>query len=78
MNATVHWVPTSSEVYAVIYARHHAELSVHGTISKTGDSDGEKRFMTEWGLHSADLPLIKIDRRGDESCYFIAAVKDES
>ena len=60
-------VYTSAEVYAVIRARHAADMTVFGTISEPdgnpwGDSD-DCRMLTEWGIKGHDVPLIGIDQR---------------
>lgn len=64
-------VATSAEVYAVIRARHQAEMVVFGTISEPdgnpwGDSD-DCRMMTEWGIKGCDMPLIGINQRWTKS-----------
>ena len=59
------WKLTSAEVYAVIFARHKNELSVHASYTDpTGDgyhfSSGRPEIMTEWGFEQATEPLLKI------------------
>jgi hypothetical protein len=54
-------IPTSAEVWAVIMARHHADLTVYASFS---DPDGSYsggefcRMETAYGLKSADFPLM--------------------
>ncbi len=62
-------IPTTPEVWAVIHARHHQELTVFGSYSAPdGDYLGnslEGRMMTDYGFDGADCPLIGIDTRWD-------------
>jgi len=74
MSAIVAWVQTTSEVYFAIRRQHSEDLRVHGTITRIDEWESETRLMTEWGLKDADYPLIKIDQRGAEVSYFIAAI----
>ena len=73
----VRWMQTSAEVYAVIYARHREQMTVHGTCTRLENSSlGDRLILTEWGLKGADAPLIKYEERGEEKevRYFIACV----
>jgi hypothetical protein len=77
----VRWLETSAEVYAVIYARHREQLTVHGTCTRTEISSlGDRLILTEWGLKSSDAPLIMYEERGEEKevRYFIACFMEES
>ena len=71
------WVETTPEVYAAIYRQHIGDLTVFGSFTDVGDYSGEPRIMTEWGFKSADHPIIKSDRRGNDSIYYIAAITDD-
>ncbi len=56
-------VPTSPEVWAVIRARHAADLEVYGTFSnpcggELGSSPDRGEMMTLYSLRGADVPLI--------------------
>jgi len=58
------WLETSAEVYAVIWAKHRSELSVHSSFTDvTGHghyvSSGKPEILTEWGFKYSDAPLIK-------------------
>lgn len=74
----VRWLKTTREVYYAIYGQHHKELAVHGTVTDTGNYNGEPHIMTEWGLPGADYPIMKYDRRGEENTYWLAVVKRET
>lgn len=75
---TVRWIPTTQAVYSAIRDAHHAAMTVHGTITDMGDYNGSDRVMTEWGLPGADFPLVKFDRRGAETSFWIAVVTGEA
>ena len=55
-------VPTSAEVWAVLKARHGAELRVYGSYSAPeGDSFGDPSIavmMTEYAFEDAKWPLL--------------------
>lgn len=54
-------VITSPEVWAVIKARHHADLQVFSTFSDpNGEYGGPEhcQMRTEYGLPGADFPLM--------------------
>jgi hypothetical protein len=74
----VRWIETSPEVYAVIRARHHEGMRVHGTITHLGETgDPQSRHLvTEWGLPGADVPLIRSQDRGGVFSYALAVVMD--
>jgi hypothetical protein len=58
-------IPTSAEVYAVIFARHRHQLKAFASFS---DPDGTYqgadgttgRMDTSWGIDGADCPLLEI------------------
>jgi hypothetical protein len=56
-------VPTSAEVWAVIRARHPAELQVFGTISEpAGNPHGDPTvglMVTSYGFPGGDFPVIE-------------------
>ena len=59
------WLETSSEVYAVIFAKHKKDLSPHSSFTDmTGTgydfSSGKPEIMTEWGFRNSENPLLKI------------------
>ena len=52
---------TSSEVFAVIYAKHKDELTVFSSYSNPTGTDGLTncpQMFTEWGLRNSDFPII--------------------
>lgn len=59
------WKETSNEVYAVIFAKHRKELTVHSSFTDISGndhhfSDGHPEMTTEWGFANAVSPLLKI------------------
>jgi hypothetical protein len=59
------WLETSAEVYAVIFARHKKDFSVHSSFTDVdGDghtfSTGRPEILTEWGFRNSETPLLKI------------------
>ena len=78
----VTWVETTAEVYWKI-REAHADLQVFGTISRDQNSSlGDRRFLTDWGLPGADVPLLRYDDRGEEPGreikYYLARVETEA
>ncbi len=57
-------VATSAEVYAVIHARHRAQLAAYRTYSAPdGDHFGDPEtcvMETDWGIKGQDGPLLGI------------------
>lgn len=57
------YIETSPEVYAVIRARHYADMGVYSSYSNpTGDCPigrGHPEMVTEWGFKNGDGPILK-------------------
>lgn len=53
-------IETSPEVWAVIKARHHEDLTVFGTYSAPEGSEfsDQCEMYTEYGFKDADVPLM--------------------
>ena len=59
------WKETSAEVYAVIFAKHRKDFSVHSSFTDiTGNgyefSTGRPELLTEWGFRESNIPLLKL------------------
>ena len=54
-------IPTSAEVYAVIFAKHKEDLVPMSSFSNPEPSElsYEPQMETSWGLKGTDEPLIK-------------------
>ncbi len=69
------WKEIQRIVYLAIYLENEDDLQVFGVHTC---HDGECEFhnethvYTEWGFKTADLPLIRSIRDGDEFKYYIA------
>lgn len=53
-----HQIETSAEVWAVIKARHHKDLTVFGTLSDPDGEYGQCQMYTEYGFKGADVPMM--------------------
>jgi hypothetical protein len=60
------WIVTSPEVYAVIWARHQADLVVFGTHTcmEGCEFHGDRHVYTEWGFRDAPYPLMRATTDG--------------
>ena len=62
-------IPTSPEVWAVIRARHHADLHVFSSYSApNGDQFGDPSkgvMFTAWGFADADYPIMEAETTWD-------------
>lgn len=61
--------PTSPEVYAVLYARHREDLTVHSSFTAPDGWEGGflGEVMTEWGFRDADVPLMGSRQRWERT-----------
>ena len=48
-------IPTSPEVYAVLWARHRKDLELYSTASMPC---GERLMETNWSLKGSELPFM--------------------
>lgn len=61
-------IPTSPEVFAVIWAKHGDALRVFSSYSNPTGRDGlsdQPQMLTEWGFKDEDFPIVGLRRVWD-------------